>query len=282
MQEANFLLYDGKMSKTGTPLISPDNRSFRYGDGFFETMKMVNGKIILEDYHFERLFTSLKLLKFQRPAYFTPDYLRNQVLELAKKNGHQKLARIRLTIFRGDGGIYDVTDHFPHHLIQTWELNPATNTLNENGLILGIYKDARKVCDHFSHIKNNNYLAYAMAALWAKEQKLNDAMLLNPYDRIADATIANIFIVTNGVIKTPAVSEGCVSGVMRRHILQSLRKENMPVEETQLQVEDALQASEIFLTNAIYGIKWAKQLGDSEYTNQLSSLLHKKMMESLW
>jgi branched-subunit amino acid aminotransferase/4-amino-4-deoxychorismate lyase len=83
------------------------------------------------------------------------------------------------------------------------------------------------------------------------------------------------------VIKTPALSEGCVSGVMRRHLLQSLRKENMPVEETQLEIEDVLQASEIFLTNAIYGIKWVKQLGDSGYTNQLSSLLHKKMVKPL-
>ena len=282
MQEAEFLFHDGKFSKTGKPLISPDNRSFRYGDGFFETMKMANGKIILEDHHFERLFTSLELLKFQKPVSFTPDYVREQVTELAKKNGHQKLARIRLTVFRGEGGLYDVTDHFPHHIIQTWELNPAINTLNENGLILGIFKEARKVCDHFSHIKNNNYLAYTMAALWAKEQKLNDALLLNPYDRVSDATIANIFIVKDGMIKTPAISEGCVSGVMRRHLLQSLRKENMPVEETQLEMEDVLQASEIFLTNAIYGIKWVKQLGDNGYTNQLSSLLHKKIILSLF
>lgn len=278
MQEADFLFYDGKFSKTGKPLISPDNRSFRYGDGFFETMKMVNGTIVLEEYHFERLFTSLELMKFQKPVHFTPGYLREYITALVQKNNHQKLARIRLTIFRGEGGLYDTTDHFPHHLIQTWELGSATNTLNENGLILGIFKEARKVCDHFSHIKSNNYLAYSMAALWAKEQKMNDALLLNPYNRIADATIANVFIVKDGVIKTPAISEGCVSGVMRRHLLQSLRKANMPVEETQLEVEDVLQASEIFLTNAIYGIKWVKQLGESGYTNELSSLLHKKMV----
>jgi len=282
MQEAAFLSYDGKLSKTGKPLISPDNRSFRYGDGFFETMKMVNGKIVLEELHFERLFTSLALLQFQKPVYFTPGYLREQIVALAKENKHQASARIRLTIFRGEGGLYDVKDHFPHHLIQTWELNPATNVLNENGLVLGVYKDARKVCDHFSHVKSNNYLAYAMAALWAKQQKLNDALLLNPYDRVADATIANVFIVKDGVIKTPALSEGCVSGVMRRHLLQSLRKENMPVEETKLEMDDVLQASEIFLTNAVYGIKWVKQLGDSRYTNQLSSLLHKKMIHEIF
>jgi branched-subunit amino acid aminotransferase/4-amino-4-deoxychorismate lyase len=281
MQEAEFLSYNGRISKTGKPLISPDNRSFRYGDGFFETMKMINGKIVLEDYHFERLFMSLELMKFQKPANFTPANLREQVAELAQKNNHEKLARVRLTIFRGDGGLYDEIDHFPHHLVQTWVLNPSIHTLNENGLILGIFKEARKTSDHFSHIKSNNYQAYTMAALWAKEQKLNDALLLNGHDRVADATIANIFIVKDGVIKTPALSEGCVNGVMRRYLLQSLGKENIPVEETQLETDDVLQASEIFLTNAIYGIKWVKQLGDNGYTNQLSSLLHKKIIKPL-
>lgn len=282
MREANFLFYNGKISKTGKLLISPDNRSFRYGDGFFETLKMVNGKILLADYHFERLFASLELLQFQKPDYFTPAYLAEQVDMLAKKNYHYKLARIRITIFRGEGGLYDVDNHFPHHLIQTWGLEPATNQLNENGLVLGIYRDARKVCDGFSHVKSNNYLPYVMAALWAKKEHLNDALLLNPYSRVAEATIANIFIVKDGLIKTPAISEGCVSGVMRKYLLHSLRKENMPVEETRLEPDEVMQASEIFLTNAIYGIKWVKELDRNGYSNQLSSLLFKKMVMPLW
>jgi branched-subunit amino acid aminotransferase/4-amino-4-deoxychorismate lyase len=210
-----------------------------------------------------------------------PHFLREQITELTAKNKHTALARIRLTIFRGEGGLYEVEDHSPHYLIQTWQLDPVIHNLNENGMVLGIYKDARKTCDGFSHVKSNNYLAYTMAALWAKEQKLNDALLLNPFNRIADATIANVFIVKDGLIKTPALSEGCVSGVMRRHLLQSVRKENMPVEETQLEIEDLMQASEIFLTNAIYGIKWVKQVGESEYTNQLSALLHKNIVRGL-
>jgi branched-subunit amino acid aminotransferase/4-amino-4-deoxychorismate lyase len=281
MNELGFLMYDGKMRKSGIPLVSPDNRSFRYGDGFFETMKMADGKIILEHLHFKRLFTSLDLLKFKRPAHFTPAYLREQVAEIAAKNQHTRLARIRLTIFRGEGGLYEVEDHFPHHIVQSWELNPAIHSLNENGMVLGIYREARKACDGFSHVKSNNYLAYAMAALWAKEQKLNDALLLNSFNRVADATIANVFIVKDGLIKTPALSEGCVGGVMRKYLLQSLRKENMPVEETHLEIEEIMQASEIFLTNAIHGIKWVKQVGESGFTNQLSSLLHKNVVQPL-
>ncbi len=278
MARENFLFYDGKILRSGGALISPDNRSFRYGDGFFETLKLVNGRLQLAEEHMERLFSSLSLLQFEPPAYFTPAYLKEHIVALAKKNGHEKLARVRLTIFRGEGGLYEVDNHYPHHLIQTWELNPASNLYNENGLVIGIFRDARKTCDLYSSLKSNNYLSYAMAALWAKKAKLNDALLLNPYDGIADATIANVFIVKDGLIQTPAITEGPVNGVMRRYLLRCLRAANMPVEERKITVEDLENASEIFLTNAIQGIRWVKEMGHNGYTHSLSSLLHKKFL----
>lgn len=281
MAGKQYLYSNGKVYSADKLLISPNNRSFRYGDGFFETMKMINGKIVLADYHFERLFSSLDLLQFEKPNYFTVDYLKKNIEELAKKNGHSKLARVRLMIYRGNGGLYDPENHFPNHLIQTWELNPSNNKLNENGLVIDIFKDARKACDHYSHVKSNNYLSYAMAALWAKKNKLNDAIVLNSFDRIADATIANVFIVYNGTVKTPALTEGCVSGVMRRHIIACLRKENIPVEETKIETEELENASEVFFTNAGYGIRWIQRCGNSNYTNELSGLLYKKFVETI-
>ena len=282
MAGAKFLFYNGTITKADKLLISPDNRSFRYGDGFFETIKVLNVEILLVDYHMERLYASLELLQFQRPNYFTPAYLKEQVLEVTKKNYHDKLARIRVTIFRGEGGLYDVSNHFPHHLVQSWELNPSNNFLNDNGLVMDIFTEARKVCDHYSHVKSNNYLSYAMAALWAKKNKLNDALLLNPYGNIADSTIANVFIVKDGVVKTPALTEGCVSGNMRRHLLKCMRDADMPVAETEITADDVRQAQEIFLTNAIYGIRWVKQCGESGYSSSMAAVLHKKFIEPLF
>jgi len=281
MAQSKFLFYNGKLMRSDQLLISPDNRSFRYGDGFFETIKVWKGKIVLANYHMERLFSSLNVLQFVPPFYFTPDYITEQVLALASKNGHQKLARIRITIFRGEGGLYDAQNHFPNHIIQSWELNPANNQLNENGLVLDFFADARKVCDHYSAVKSNNFLSYAMAAFWAKQQKLNDAILLNPYDRVADATIANIFMVKDGIVKTPPLIEGPVNGVMRKHVLSSLRKMDIPFEETPVTTVDLSEASEIFLTNAIYGIRWVKQLGKNGFTNSFSKMLHKECIASL-
>ena len=243
---------------------------------------MINGKIVLKDYHFERLFSSLELLQFDKPDYFTPQYLEEQITELVLKNKHSKLARIRLMIFRGDGELYGTENNFPNYIIQTWERNEIYNQLNKDGFVIDIFQHAKKACDNYSHIKSNNYLPYIMAALWAQKNKLNDAIVLNAYDRIADATIANVFILKDGVVKTPALTEGCVSGVMRRHLLKCMREEGMPVEETSLTVEEVLHAQEIFLTNAGYGIRWVKRFGKSEYGKAFADILYKKFVASLY
>jgi len=277
-----FLNYNGKVYPADKLLISPNNRSFRYGDGFFETMKMIKGRIVLGNLHFERLFSSLDTLLFDKPKLFTATRLETEIAELAKKNNHTASGRIRLMVFRGDGGLYDAENNHPNYLIQTWEMNTANNQLNENGLVVDVFKDARKACDHFSHIKSNNYLSYVMAAIWAKQRKLNDALVLNSHNNIADATIANVFVVKEGIIQTPAITEGCIEGTMRRHLLQCIRKEGMPVKETIITLEDVKAASEMFLTNAAYGIRWVQSCGNTSYATQVAPVLYKKFVEPLY
>ena len=119
----NFFYYNDKLHKEGTPIINADNRSLRYGDGLFETMKLVEGKIILSEHHFERLFSGMRILQFDHPAHFTAAYLTEKITALCKKNGHNSSARIRLTIVRGNGGLYDPENHLPNYIIETWQIS---------------------------------------------------------------------------------------------------------------------------------------------------------------
>jgi len=274
--------FNGKYFDEATPIIESASRGLRFGDGCFETMKMIAGKLILKEFHFERLFSSLEILGFSLPKKFTVQELEEQVHALAKKNGHEQLGRIRLTVFAGNGGLYELENRLPNYLIETWELSTTIGDFNENGLIVDVFKDARKAADGFSHIKSNSFLPYVQAAHWARLQKLNDAIVLNAFDRIADATIANLFIVTDGIIKTPALSEGCIAGVMRKYLIQGVRKESLPFEETRLSVDDLVNAQEVFLTNSIRGIKWVKQVGEAGYTFSVSKLLYDKFIKPLW
>lgn len=272
-----YVIINDKLVKRENAVVSAFNRSFRYGDGFFETMKMIDEKICLSHYHFERMFLSMHQLMFQKPNYYSPHFFEEKILSLAKKNGHEKAARIRLMFFRGDGGLYDAENHFPNYVLETLPLLNTQTELNENGLVVDVYPHAKKICDNFSHIKHNNFLPYTMAALWAKENKLNDAIVLNSNNRIADATIANIFILRDGMVKTPALSEGCISGVMRRHIIECLKKENIPFEENMIEATDLLEAQEVFFTNVVYGIRWIKQAGNSFYTNDFVEQFFRKV-----
>ncbi len=281
MSATDFLFLDGHLIRQDKACLSVNNRSFRYGDGCFETIRVVNGQIKLAPLHHERLFTSMATLKFNKPSYMNTEWLEKNILDVVHKNGHQKLARVRVMIYRGDGGLYDPENHFPHHLIQSFKLGEATQDLNQNGLTIGIYTEAKKSSDFFSMIKSNNYLPYVMAAIWAKETNLNDAILLNHDNNIADTTIANLFIINDGIIKTPSITEGPVAGVMRRHLIKTLREHHYEVQETTISVADVLEASEVFLTSAINGIKWVKQIDNAQYNNSLTTVLYKEFIQTL-
>lgn len=273
------IVFNGKFVKAGSAVVRSDARGLRFGDGCFETMKAVNGHIILKDLHFGRLFATLELLFFEVTEDF-PALLEQQVVSLLQRNGHAHHARVRVTVFRGPGGLGDVGGNEVNYVIETNPLDPVS--FNTEGLVVDVYKESRKQCDHFSHIKSNNFLPYIMAARWMKSNDLDDAIVLNSNNRVADTTIANVFIVQNGVIKTPVLSEGCIAGVMRKFLVNSCRKEGIPVEETVIAAEDLQSASEVFLTNSIRGIRWVKEIAGNSYSCQVSKLLYDKMVRPLW
>jgi len=270
----NYYNYNGKNFEENKNVLSSANRGLRYGDGLFETIKSIQGKLLFADDHFARLWKGMSLLRFKLHKHFTPDSLQNEILELLKKNSHENTARIRITIFRGDGGLYDDINHTPEYLIQTWALPEDSGQWNSNGLVLGIYPDVKKSCDILSNLKHNNFLPYVMAALHAKEQKWNDAIILNTNGHICDSTIANVFLIKDETVFTPALEEGCIAGIMRRNILQQLKSNNIPVIEGKITVDDLMNADEIFLTNSIYNMRWVQVIGVKKYGNAYTKKIY--------
>lgn len=279
----NSICFNGKILPADQPVLMVDNRSYRYGDGLFETMKVDNGKICLEGYHFERFFSSLQLLQMELPALLTAEKLSQQVLQLCERNNCSGLARVRLSAFRGNGGIFEGSDEI-QYIIERWPLNESVNRLNENGLIIDIYPDARKSCDLFSNIKSANFLPYVMAARHAKQHKLNDCLVLNVNDRITDSTIANVFLLKGDKLITPPLGEGCINGVMRRYLLEKIKEADfeIKVEEALVTVDDLLSANEVFLTNAIQGIKWVAQFRDKKYTSVVTSKIYSRFIQTIF
>jgi branched-chain amino acid aminotransferase len=275
--QPGFLCYNGKFVGANEPVFTADNRSFRYGDGCFETMRVYRGQILLSDLHFERLMASIHLLHFDVPQQFTKEYFTRLIADLCSRNGHERHARVRLTIFRADGGLYEPLTNHPCFIIQSWELSPQVLELNDAGLTLDVCPDVRKSIDKYSSIKSNNCLPYVMATLYARQHQLSDAVILNPYGRVADTTLASLFIVRDRQLVTPPLSEGAVCGVMRKHLLQM----DLPftIKESPLTIDDLENADEIFLTNAISGLRWVGAFKDSSFGNAAAAIIHELLYE---
>lgn len=257
---STYVNFNGEIIPSGKAILTADNRSFRYGDGLFETIKVVKGRIILENFHFERFISGAGILQFDPAPGLTREVLAVRILDLCERNGHSQHARVRMVLFRGNSGLFDPSDHFPNVIIQTWALPAAGGSGNESPVspeewVIGIFPDARKSCDLYANLKSNNYQVSVQAAIYAGRHQLNDCLVLNSYGRIAESAIANIFYCKNGKIYTPPLSEGCVAGVMRRFLLEEAEKEGMDLVEKTTTLTDLESADEVFLTNVIQGIR---------------------------
>ncbi|MEX0635948.1 MAG: aminotransferase class IV [Ferruginibacter sp.] len=259
-----YINYNETILNESVPIIGASNRGLRYGDGLFETISYKKGQFVLIEAHLNRLWHGMEMMQFELPKLFNRSFVIEQLkILVAKNNDHT--ARVRLMVFRSDGGLYDLENKRPNFVIQSWPLLTATNELNSNGLELCIFEDARKICDAFANIKHNNYLPYLMGALHAKKHQFNDAVILNQEGHVCDSTNANIFIIKNNCIFTPALHQGCVSGIMRDFLLKALQLMLYEVIETSISVEMLLNADEVFLSNAIYNIRWVKSVENSQY-----------------
>jgi len=261
---AHFLFYNGEWLPEGQSLITAGNRGFRYGDGLFETLYVVEGAIRLHRYHFERLFEGMKLLQLQLPEKYDAPWLSTQIATLCQKN-HHPAARVRLTVFRGDGNLFDAPGPPAHCIIESQPLPSPQPAAHSPQLITGIFPHARKSADAFSHLKSNNYLPSAMAALHARQQGWDDAFLLNAGDRVCESAIANVFIARGRHLCTPPLSEGCVAGVMRRFMLEQLPDAGYIVDETPLSISDLYTADEVFLTNALHLLRSVSYCDKEQY-----------------
>jgi branched-chain amino acid aminotransferase len=276
----NWLFYNEEIIPVDTPIISAANRGLRFGDGLFETIKVVKGQMPLFDWHMERLNHGLATLQMQLPVHYTPDYITQIILDLCSRNNISGAARVRMTIVRGNGNLFTTDDPYSSIIIQAEPLANEYLALNETGLNIDICPGIQKSSDQLANLKSNNYLPYVMAALYAKQHQLNDCLVLNTHNRICDGTIANVFYIHQNNIYTPPLTEGGVAGVMRSYLLATLPEAGYTVHEKFCTPEDVEAADEVFLTNALYGIRWVGNFRHKEYTNKMvSELYHSSVMK---
>jgi len=273
----HYINFNGQIIAENETVVSVDNRSFRYGDGLFETMLWKDGDIRFLNFHVERLQKGMEMLHFDEYRKFDAFFIRAKAEELIRKNnmiGQQ--ARVRLIVYRDGGGLYTPETNKPVFCLQVSRI-PTSLRDKKLGLIVDVYTEYKKPYSDLSLLKSNNALIFAMAGLFKKKHAYDEVFLLNQGGHLCEALASNIFVYYEKVLYTPALTEGCVEGVMRRVVMDMAQHEGIPVVEAQINPEIMKQADEIFCTNAVQGVQWVMGYKQKRYFNKISRILQEKL-----
>jgi len=250
--------------------INSTNEAVRGRYGLYESILYRDGQLELQDLHWERLWSGLSVLGFQRPAHWNATFFTTQIEELVRANQLPHLARVRLQIYSDDGQ----APLLPLYYIEATAIESVTTQWNEIGLKVAVLPDFRKPILPESNCKISHSLHYPIAKAMMEAQGLDDVLLLNTEGNIIESAIANIFWVKEGVFYTPPLSDGCLAGTMRTWLLQQMKTHQIPHQEQSLDLKDLLSADELFCSNGIRFIRWVQHLGDTQYGNEQSRRLY--------
>ena len=246
-----------------------DNRSFLYSDGFFETIKVINFKCINFSYHYNRIEKSCNLFKFN---FNVSESVLNTLLEKLATENNIIGGRIRVVFFRDSGGKYLPLNNSSSFVAEI-ESGQNSFSFNENGLEIGLYNRIKKGINPLSNCKSTSAPISIFASMYAKENNLDDCLLVNSDNNVIQSTNSNLFIVSDNHLITPPILDACVSGTMRSFILQ-----NFEVRERSITEYELLDADELFLTNAIQGVRWVEKFIEKKYqSNNIAKLVFDKL-----
>ena len=273
------IIFNGDLIDENTNVFNAMNRSYRYGDALFETIRFQNGKAMFLEDHLERLMNGMHLLKMETKN-FDADFFGKMFEKLYAENKLKGAARIRLSVFRNGGGYYLPSENSVGFTIQMVALENESYQWNEEGKRVCIYDGDKKSMSSISNYKTANALIYVQAALHAKQQGTDDCLILNQNGNICDSIQSNVFLVKGSKIITPALNEGCVDGIMRKQIIRHAFLNKLSVVFKPINNADLVTADEMFLTNVINGIQWVERLEDKYYTAEFANILFGFLTES--
>ncbi len=260
--------------------ILTQNRAFLYGDAVFETLKIVNGKILFLEDHYFRLMASMRILRMEIPMNFTMEYFEEQLLSVVESNGYSSSARARITVYRNDGGYYLPTTNEISFLIHTSPLENQSYVWEEKICEVDLYKDFYISKQLISSLKTTNKVLHVTASIYADENGYDNCILLNDAKNVVEVLQGNLFMLIGNKLITPPVSEGCINGILRKQVLALAKKiDGLEVVEDVISPFDLQKADELFYTNVIKGIQSITKYRKKEFATKTAKILVQKLNE---
>lgn len=277
--------FNGNIQSENIPAIHTWNRAFRYGDGLFESIAVGEKSIPFYGDHWSRLTQAAQLLSLELPIIFTKEFLQKAIFELLSLNTIVGNAYARVMLYREGRGRYAPDEMQAGFMLEVEPIQSELFELNKKGLTIGLFADVNKAVDQLSNFKTSSSLVYVLASIHKAKTGLDDCLILNTRSNICDSTNSNVFLVKNKIISTPSIQEGCINGVMRKQVIELAKENGFTVQEAAIEAEMLRQADEIFLTNAVSGIRWVQFYGNTQYKNEsatkLSIVLRNQIAEAV-
>lgn len=259
-----MIIHNDRVIRRDQPETGAWNRSFRYGDGLFETIRLFRGQPLLLSQHLDRLRKGMLLLGFEFDANAWDQRMRAAIDQWLSQSEWLGPGRLRLHVWRTGEGAYAPTDNQPAYLLEGFFLKEELyETLTTVSLT-----DFHGVTLHqtpLSAAKTASALPYVLAARHAKEAGHDEALLFHHSGAIAEASAANLFLFQGNRLLTPPLSSGCLPGIMRAQVLQLVEHFPYTIQETSIHPKDLLRADAAFLTNVIRGIMPVRQYRQREW-----------------
>ena len=226
--------YNGNFYSEDEPIFTHSNRGYAYGDGVFESLRVVNGDIFFWEDHYFRLMASMRMLRMEIPMNFALEHIREEILSTVTKNNLEKAsARVRFTVARNEGGLYTPDDNTISYTIAVQPLESPFYILQEGDYEVELFKDYYVNKDLLSQLKTTNKILNILAGVYAKENGYDNCILLNSEKQVIEAINGNIFLVYDKTIKTAPLEDGCLNGIVRKKIIEIIEtSEEFELSET--------------------------------------------------
>ncbi len=246
--EGRVIYLDGEWVPAAAAMVSVFDHGYLYGDGVFEGIRAYNGRVWKLPEHVLRLYDSAKVINLEIPI--TPAEMEQVVVESVRRNGLWD-AYIRLVVSRGVGdlGLDPRKCPAPTIVCIADAIKLFPQELYENGLTIITASTRRNLTEALNpRIKSLNYLNNILAKIESNEAGVMEALMLTQEGYVSEGTGDNVFIVRDGVVKTPAPYHGILAGITRDLIMQIAVSQGRQVYEGTLTRYDVYAAHECFLT----------------------------------
>lgn len=266
---------NGELVSREEASLSITNRGFAYGDAVFETIRVINGRIVFWEDHYFRLMASMRIMRMEIPQNFSPEFLEAEIQQLVRENDlFERQARVKFTVYRKEGGLYTPINNESEYIITAEALPEAFYLLNEDFYEVELFKDHYVTAGLLSTLKSNNRAINILGSIYARENDYNNCLLLNEQKNVVEALNGNLFLVKDNIIKTPPLTDGCLKGITRGKILEIAKKlPEYKIEETSVSPFELQKADEMFITNVVAGIQPVTKYRKKEYRIEISKTL---------